>query len=225
MEKHTVKKMTKKRRQEYDDLASELRDKAKELIGITKFWIGLAGAPGSGKTTLAEALRERLPTLLTIIPMDGYHYYRSELNEMDEPKEAHARRGAPFTFNSIKFVNAITIAHKKGKGTVPRFDHRKGDPVEDTIIVTEGPQIILVEGNYLLLDVEPWSQLRTNVFDETWFLNVSISECNRRVRERHIETGLTEEQAQLQVENNDSINSKLVNKASSKNVDRIIQIS
>ena len=126
---------------------------------------------------------------------------------------------------SIKFVNALTIAHKKGKGTFPSFDHRKGDPVEDTIIVTEGPQIILVEGNYLLLDVEPWSQLRTNVFDETWFLNVSISECNRRVRERHIETGLTEEQAQLQVENKDSINSKLVNKASSKNVDRIIQIS
>ena len=77
----------------YDDLAAELRQRAAQLIGDAQFWIGLAGAPGSGKSTLAAALRERLGDLLTVIPMDGYHLTRSQLDRMKDPREAHARRG------------------------------------------------------------------------------------------------------------------------------------
>jgi adenylylsulfate kinase-like enzyme len=60
--------------QEYDDLAAELRQRAAQLTDDTQLWIGLAGGPGSGKSTLAEALKARLGELLTIIPLDGYHY-------------------------------------------------------------------------------------------------------------------------------------------------------
>lgn len=210
--------------QDYDDLAAELRQRATQLTGDTQFWIGLAGAPGSGKSTLAEALRERLGELLTIIPLDGYHYYRSELDDMENPEEAHARRGAPFTFNATKFVDALIKARREGEGSFPSYDRCKRDPVEDDIRLSKGPQIVLVEGNYLLLDEEPWCLLRKKVFDETWFLHVPIPECNRRVRARHIETGLTEEQAQRRVDTNDSINAILVTEASTENADRIIQI-
>ena len=96
-----------KKPQEYDDLAVDLRQRAAQLMGDMQFWIGLAGAPGSGKSTLAEALRERLGELLTVIPLDGYHYYRSELDDMEDPEKAHARRGAPFTFNAPKFGEAL----------------------------------------------------------------------------------------------------------------------
>ena len=211
--------------QEYDDLAAELRQRAAQLTGDTQFWIGLAGGPGSGKSTLAEALRSRLGELLTIIPLDGYHYYRSELDGMEDPEEAHARRGAPFTFNSTKFVDDLIKARDAGEGAFPSFDHRAGDPVEADIQLPKGPQIVLVEGNYLLLDTEPWRQLRERVFDETWFLDVPVPECNRRVGERHVKTGLTEEQAQLRVATNDSINAELVTKVSPGNADRIIQIT
>ena len=66
--------------------------------------------------------------MLTIIPMDGYHYYQSELDTMEDPEEAHARRGAPFTFNSAKFVGALIKARKEGQGSFPSFDHGTGEP-------------------------------------------------------------------------------------------------
>jgi len=210
---------------EYDDLAAELRQKAAQMTGDTQFWIGLAGGPGSGKSTLAEALRARLGELLTIIPLDGYHYYRSELDGMSNPAEAHARRGAAFTFNATKFVDDLIKSRDTGEGSFPSFDHRAGDPVEADIHLQKGPQIVLVEGNYLLLDTEPWCQLRARVFDETWFLDVPVAECNRRVGERHVKTGLTEAQAQLRVATNDSINAGLITKVSPGNADRIIQIA
>ena len=211
--------------QVYDDLAAELRQRAAQLTGDAQFWIGLAGGPGSGKSTLAEALKARLGELLTIIPLDGYHYYRSELDGMEDPEQAHARRGAPFTFNAKKFVDDLIKARNAGEGVFPSFDHGVGDPVEADIQLLKGPQIVLVEGNYLLLDTKPWIHLRARVFDETWFLDVSVSESNRRVYERHIKTGKTEKHAQLRVATNDSINAELIAKVSPGNADRIIQIT
>jgi pantothenate kinase len=207
-----------------EDLAAELRQKADQLTGKSQFWIGLAGGPGSGKSTLAQALKARLGKLLTIIPLDGYHYYRRELDAMEDPEEAHTRRGAPFTFNASRFVNDLIEARSTGEGVFPSFDHTVGDPVEASIQLNKGRQIVLVEGNYVLLDTEPWCQLRDSVFDETWFLDVPVPECNRRVCIRHVKTGLTEEQAKLRVATNDSINAELITKVSRRNADRIIHI-
>ena len=210
--------------QQCNHLVKELRQRVSRLTENAQFWIGLTGAPGSGKSTLAAELKDQLGESLTVIPMDGYHYYRSELDDMENPQEAHSRRGAPFTFNAPKFVDALINARKDGEGSFPTFDHQAGDPVEDSVKLYKDRQIVLVEGNYLLLADEPWCQLRDKVFDETWFLEVPISECNRRVRDRLIKTGLTEEQAQFRVEINDSINAQLVTKASIRNADRIIHL-
>ena len=208
----------------YEDLAAELRQKAAQLTGNSQFWIGLAGGPGSGKSTLAQALQARLGKLLTIIPLDGYHYYRRELDAMEDPDEAYKRRGAPFTFNSARFVHELIEARSAGEGVFPSFDHAVGDPVEASIKLDKVTQIVLVEGNYVLLDTEPWCQLRDRVFDETWFLDVPLAECNRRVCKRHIETGLTKAQAKLRVATNDSINAELITRISRRNADRIIRL-
>lgn len=208
----------------YEDLAAELRQKAAQLSGSSQFWIGLAGGPGSGKSTLAQALKARLGKLLTIIPLDGYHYYRRELDAMEDPQEAHTRRGAPFTFNSSRFVHDLIKARGSGEGVFPSFDHAAGDPVEEAIRLHKGRQIVLVEGNYVLLDTEPWCQLRDSVFDETWFLDVPVPECNRRVCRRHVKTGLSKEQAKLRVATNDSINAELITKISRANADRLISL-
>jgi len=69
---------------------------------------------------------------IAIVPMDGYHYYRSQLEKMDNPQHALAKRGAPFTFDSERFVNDIVNLRKTGSGSFPSFDHGKGDPVENT---------------------------------------------------------------------------------------------
>ena len=66
----------------YNQIVDELYDKSKSMVNGTQIWIGLAGAPGSGKSTLANLLKIRLKELLVVIPLDGYHYYRSELDQM-----------------------------------------------------------------------------------------------------------------------------------------------
>ena len=209
----------------YDELAYELQERASCLSHDSQLWIGIAGAPGSGKSTLAAALQERLKKLLLVIPMDGYHFFRRELDEMDNPEEAHIRRGSPFTFNSTKFTNDLIEARNSGEGYFPSFDHRIADPIDNDIQLSKSKQIVLVEGNYLLLDTEPWSLLRKAVFDETWYLDVSIQECKRRLMTRHVKVGLSEAQALKRINTNDGINAELILKQSPANADRIVRIT
>jgi pantothenate kinase len=69
--------------------------------------------------------------------MDGFHYYRAELDAMDNPQEAHARRGAPWTFNASKFVACVRSAREMRCGVFPSFDHAIGDPLECSIEVRD----------------------------------------------------------------------------------------
>lgn len=207
-----------------DKLANYLLDRMSHLDVDQQFWLGIAGAPGSGKSTLSLALLDRLGEVAIVIPMDGYHYYRHELDQMPDPDEAHNRRGAPFTFNAARFVNDIVAARHARKGCFPSFDHGTGDPVEDDIHLTPGHQLVLVEGNYLLLDAEPWHQLRASL-DETWFLDVDMATCKERVRQRFLATGRDEATAAFRVEYNDGPNAELVARVSPKNADYVITLS
>ena len=211
--------------QDFDTLASDIKKRVANLGKDKQLWIGIAGAPGSGKSTLARELECRLGKSSIVIPMDGYHHYRSDLDAMKNPKEAHARRGSPFTFNASKFLTDLINARKIGEGLFPSFDHNIGDPIENDIYLNSDKQIVLVEGNYLLLDDEPWCQLHQKVFDETWFLDIDEAECIRRLSSRHIETGLSERQAKERAEGNDSINGKLIAQVSPSNADRVIRLS
>ena len=91
---------------------------AKELIDLMKgpkhhhhqsLWIGICGVPGAGKTTfageLAEEIGKHIPT--QSLPMDGYHFERKVLDTFADPKEAHRRRGAPFTFDGKRFAKEL----------------------------------------------------------------------------------------------------------------------
>ena len=205
-----------------DTLAQYLRDHARCLGNSEQFWLGIAGAPGSGKSTMSAALLERLGPLAIVIPMDGYHYYRRELDRMSDPEEAHRRRGAPFTFNAEKFVRDVAAARLSGRGLFPSFDHGVGDPVEGEICLTPGHKVVIVEGNYVLLDDPPWSQLRRE-FDESWFLDVDVEVCKERVRKRFVETGRDEQTARFRVTYNDGPNAELVARISPQNADRILR--
>ena len=94
-----------------------------------------------------------------------------------------------------RFVDELRDARQRGSGLFPSFDHCVGDPVENDIELRPGKQIVIVKGLYLLLDDPPWSSLKQEVFDVTWFLDVSLNECRPRVEDRHVENGLTREEA------------------------------
>ena len=210
------------REQRYESIVTDLRDRISQLSGNRQFWIGLAGAPGSGKSTLTEILKLKLAEQLTIIPMDGYHYCLAELDQMENPELAHARRGAPFTFNAQRFVDAMIDARKKGQGRFPGFDHVRGDPLPDQIELLPGSKIVIVEGNYVLLDNEPWCDLREQVFDQSWYLQLDKNERERRLLGRLTGTGLSTAEARRRIVTNDNPNAELLHEVSLKNADLII---
>jgi len=179
--------------------------------------IGICGAPGSGKSTIAAEVCSRLNARLgweaaLVVPMDGFHYYRRELDRMEDPAEAHRRRGAPWTFNARAFVDRVASLRRAGEGVFPAFEHERKDPEEDAIEVRREHRVVLLEGNYLLLDEPVWEELRTRALvDEFWYVQVDLQEAMRRVRRRLVrENGESEASAQERVETNDALNARLV---------------
>ncbi|MED6192584.1 hypothetical protein PIB30_011658 [Stylosanthes scabra] len=169
----------------YDELAARLLPSASVSSSPNfKHIVGLAGPPGAGKSTLAHEVVSRVnkhwphrassmdsqvqpPDVAIVVPMDGFHLYRSELDAMENPEEAHARRGAPWTFNPSRLLMCLKNLKIHGSVYVPSFDHGVGDPVEDDIFVNVQHKVVIVEGNYLLLEDGIWREISC-LFDEKW---------------------------------------------------------
>ena len=164
--------------------------------------VALAGIPGSGKSTVAEALRARWPGA-AVLPMDGYHLPRRRLNA-----EGMRRRGAPHTFDPERLCADLLRLKATGAGEFPAFDHAEGDPREAAIRIEAGAQPIFVEGLYLLL--RDWRL--GEFFDLRVFLDCSLDIAMRRVAARHLACGLAPDAAaaQARAENNDRLNAELI---------------
>ncbi|XP_061993809.1 putative uridine kinase C227.14 [Rosa rugosa] len=169
----------------YDALAERLVPTAAAMSNPNlKHIVGLAGRPGAGKSTLASEVVRTVnklwpqkassldsqvtpPDVAAVLPMDGYHLYRSQLDAMENPEEAHARRGAPWTFNPELLPKSLKTLRSQGSVYAPSFDHGVGDPVEDDIFVSIQNKVVIVEGNYLFLDNGVWKEI-SSMFDEKW---------------------------------------------------------
>lgn len=202
--------------------------------------VGITGPPGGGKSTLAALVRERADALLrqqqepsssssslaVILPMDGFHYTRAQLDAFPDPRAAHARRGAPHTFDADAFVAAVAQARAPSSPTtfrVPSFDHAVKDPVADAIEIPAEARVVFVEGNYLLLDEQPWAQLwrggergggdpQAPLLDETWFVDAPLEAAMAHIfaRQTSAGVGLSPEESRRRVEQNDAPNARLV---------------
>lgn len=224
----------------YDALAEHLLSVLKNNEHLeSKYVVGLAGPPGAGKSTVASEVVRRVNTLwaqkhangsgallpteeiATMLPMDGFHLYRAQLDAMEDPKEAHARRGAPWTFNPSLLLKCLQTLRTEGSVYAPSFDHGVGDPVENDIFVNTQHKIVIVEGNYLLLDEGVWTEIR-DLFDEKWFIDIDIDASMQRVLKRHIATGKEPEVAAWRISYNDRPNAELIME-SRKNADLVIR--
>lgn len=203
-------------------LADELRERLRSVKSASQYWLAISGPPGSGKSTLGETIAKRIGKSAIVIPMDGYHFYRSELDAMPDPDDAHRRRGAPFTFNAKRFVEELTAARETGNGIFPSFAHGVGDPIENSIRLDANQHsLIIVEGNYLLLPEAPWSRLKP-LFDESWFLDAPEETIRPRLIKRSMAGGRDQVTAENRVESNDIPNARLITETCRPRADRII---
>jgi pantothenate kinase len=188
------------------ELASLIREKSGEAL---RFMVGIAGAPASGKSTLAEHLRDALIAMretAIVVPMDGFHYDDAVLNARGH----RPRKGAPYTFDARGFEALLhRIKAREPDIAIPVFDRTQELSRAAADIVTDEAKFIIVEGNYLLLKQEPWNKLKP-IFDFTIYRSVPIEELEARLIKRWLDLGFDMDYAKNWIASNDLLNIKTV---------------
>jgi pantothenate kinase len=213
--------------------------------------VALAGVPGSGKSTISNALIAELALRgiqdVSIVPMvsyirtplyhtcsfhvqDGFHYSQAALSTFDDAETAFRRRGAPFTFDAEAFVRLVTKLKAMPVTTptetelivsAPNFDHATKDPSPNAIAISSQNRVIIVEGNYTLLNLSPWNEIAKSCAEKyahescaklhrlihpRWFVDAPIDTVRDRLAERHLAAGIEDSmQAAVQRANENDI--------------------
>lgn len=166
--------------------------------------VALAGPPGAGKSTLAEALVDRLnatsPGRGAILPMDGYHFDDQVL----EARGLRPQKGAPNTFDVGGLASMLARLRRNDEPevAVPVFDRSIEIARAGAAMIPQTVEIVLVEGNYVLLDAAPWGQL-AGQFDLTAMIRIDEDALRRRLMARWLGLGLGQEAAAQKVDAND----------------------
>ena len=181
----------------------------KRAAGRDRILVAIAGPPGSGKSTLAEALCDALVAggqSAAVVAMDGFHFDDRVL----EARGLRARKGAPETFDAGGLAHLLRrLREREADVAVPVFDRSIEIARAGGAVIASDARIVLVEGNYLLLDEEPWSAMAP-LFDMSIYLDVPAGELEERLVRRWLDHGLPDEQARARAQGNDIPNARRV---------------
>ena len=167
--------------------------------------LGIAGCPGAGKSTLSESITSHVPSV--VVPMDGFHMLNADLVRLGR----RDRKGAPDTFDVDGYVSLLRRVRSRAGRSVsaPRYDRAASAPVPDSIVVAPDANLVITEGNYLLLEQPPWNAVRP-LLDEVWFVDVDDAVRVPRLIARHIDFGKSPDEAREWVMRSDEANAALV---------------
>jgi len=173
--------------------------------------VGLAGPPGSGKSTLArdlvDEINARRQYTAAVLPMDGFHLSNLQL----ERKGIASVEGAPETFDVDGFIATLSRIRSPGRKTVyvPDYSRVLREHIAASVAIAAETNIIVCEGNYLLLESGEWKDVWTYL-EHAWFLNVEWAICRQRLTARHIASGKSVAAASEWVDRSDKGNYDLI---------------
>jgi pantothenate kinase len=169
--------------------------------------VGIAGPPGGGKSTLAQAVVAAVGSAAVLVPMDGFHLAQAELVRLGRRE----RMGAPDTFDALGYIALLRRLRDRSEAVVyaPEFRREIEEPIAGAIAVPRATPLVVTEGNYLLVPDEPWAGVRPHL-DECWYAELDEATRLRWLIRRHIDYGKTPEAAHAWVHRSDQANSAVV---------------
>ena len=168
--------------------------------------LGIAGPPGAGKSTLAEAIVAALGADAVLVPMDGFHLENEELVRLG----LRERKGAPPTFDATGYAALLARLRDAPEPITraPLFRRDLDRSIEDAIEIPREVPLVVTEGNYLLLDEGPWGAVR-RLLDAAWYLAADETRVERLIA-RHIEHGKAPDHARDWVMRSDEANARII---------------
>jgi len=168
--------------------------------------LGIAGAPGAGKSTLARAVVDHFGAAAQLLPMDGFHLANEELARLGRAD----RKGAPNTFDVDGYLDALArVRQREHDVLVPRFHRDIEEPIAGAIRIAASADLVVTEGNYLLLQDDRWA-LVAALLDESWMLRPHDDVRRERLVGRHMDHGRSTAAAQAWVLAVDEPNARLI---------------
>ena len=170
--------------------------------------LGLVGPPGAGKSTVGLALRDAFRDISQIVPMDGFHLANVELSRLGRA----GRKGAPDTFDSAGYVDLLKRLRAQSPDEViyaPEFRREIEEPIAGAIPIFPETQLLITEGNYLLLEDGHWKKVPA-FLDEVWYVDVDDALRIERLAARHQQFGRSRDEAIAWVNNTDEPNARLI---------------
>lgn len=185
--------------------------------------LGLTGAPGAGKSTVAEQLVSALgPEMAVLVPMDGFHLANEVLIDLGRLD----RKGAHDTFDDGGYARLVaSLRTQRADDPVvyaPRFRREIEESIGSSIPVPPTVPLVVTEGNYLLLDINAWPAARSHI-DEVWFLAPDTEVRHARLVRRHEAYGKSPQEAEFWALGSDERNAQLIESTAGR-ADRIVRL-
>ena len=200
----------------------ELVDQVRRLVVPgQRHLLGITGAPGAGKSTLAEALAVALGDLCRLVPMDGFHLAQAELVRLGRA----GRKGAPDTFDAEGYAALLRRLRSAEDDVVyaPAFDRSLEEPIAGALPIPRDVPLIITEGNYLLVDDAPWAGVGP-LLDVVWYLDVAEPVRLDRLVSRHVAFGKAPDAARAWALGSDQRNAQVIGKTRIL-ADRVIRLA
>ena len=146
--------------------------------------VAVAGPPGSGKSAFATTLAATADTLAgeetaVAAGLDGWHYPNAYLDSHTVERAGErvllrTIKGAPETYDQGKIRAFLAAARNAGRLVFPVYSRERHDPIPEGGRLEPWQKILVLEGNYWLLDDRPWRDYRA-FFDLRIFLKAGAA--------------------------------------------------